>query len=324
MEQFEQNHRVDQGIPAEAMGEMADYNLATVLDGLREPGERQYSDPEIAEHKRRMDRFNEVREEFLARVRTDARQALESELGLPEHWKYGNKRKNLEEWHRKRALLAKADAAPRCEHIFENGIQCGSPRMKTGRLCYAHERMAQVRPRKLNLAPMEDANSIMLNIMEITRALADDEITEKRARILLYSQQLGLQALRNLTFQQAKREEMVREFFGSGDREERVAADERRKTQIGAKELAANDAKTAKYEGEELTAEYSDGTEKEQQDEAGPANAGMDELKPLDRGMSGMKQSGVKDGAFRAGADSFESTSSIQSISSNSSIHRVG
>ncbi len=110
------------------------------------------------------------------------------------------------------AKLEKADQSPRCEHIFPDGTTCRSPRMKTGRLCYAHDRMMQVRPQKLKLLPAEDANAVMMNLMEIGRALVDDEITERKAGLLMYQQQLALIALKGVTFKKTDPAEMVREL----------------------------------------------------------------------------------------------------------------
>ena len=82
--------------------------------------------------------------------------------------------------------LKKADLAPRCGYVKVNGARCGSPRMKGLELCYAHERMAAVRPLKLNLPPMEDANSIQIGLMHVARGLMDGQIDPQTARVMLY------------------------------------------------------------------------------------------------------------------------------------------
>jgi hypothetical protein len=226
-------------------------------------------------------------------LREEIEQEMAKELGLPANWR-GNKLKSLADWHEKMACLAKADAAPRCEHVFQDGTRCGSPRMKTGEFCYAHERMARVRPKKLNLLAMEDANAIMLNIMEINRALVDEEITEKRAGMLLYSQQLGLQALGKLTFHKAERDRMILEEFEALGREstrmdtneEEIAADLRRKAQIGEEEFSREATRTSTNEEEELaTDEHGRALMEEEVCELG--EGGMDELSPVDGGMEG-------------------------------------
>jgi hypothetical protein len=255
---MEQMHGMQQNGEARlGLGEGLDEQLAEWSAELfRDPQYRNtWAD---AEHSWRLESAARTRLIIKKQLREEIEQEMAKELGLPANWR-GNKLKSLADWHEKMACLAKADAAPRCEHVFQDGTRCGSPRMKTGGLCYAHERMAKVRPRKLNLLAMEDANSIMLNIMEINRALVDEEITEKRAGMLLYSQQLGLQTLGKLTFQKTRPEEMVRL--------EEIAADQRRKAQIGEKNLTTD----------------TEGTEEEEHSEAG--KGGMDELSPVNDGM---------------------------------------
>jgi hypothetical protein len=247
-----------------------------------------------AEHTWRLESAARTRLIIKKQLRDEIEQEMAKELGLPANWR-GNKLKSLAEWHEKMACLAKAYAAPRCEHVFQDGTRCGSPRMKNGEFCYAHERMAQVRPKKLNLLAMEDANAIMLNIMEINRALVDEEITEKRAGMLLYSQQLGLQALGKLTFQKTRPEEMVRL--------EEIAADQRRKAQIGEEEIsrertrmdtngeerfATDERGQALIEEEELTLTPAHEARAGDPGAEWAENAedGMNELSPLDDGMN--------------------------------------
>ena len=171
-------------------------------------------------------------------IRRQAQEELERELELPPNWRERDRRKNLDRWHHKMALRAKAATVPRCEHTFADGTRCGSPRLQPGRLCHAHELMERVRPRKLNLLPMEDGNSIMLNIMEINRALLEEEITEQRARILLSSQQMGLRALNHVTFKFTAPERMLKE------RAERLIAEEdlqKRKEEFAAEQRRRSD-----------------------------------------------------------------------------------
>lgn len=168
--------------------------------------------------------------------RTQLQWALEDEIrkkmGVPEDWR-GDDYKI--EWHKEQLRrLEKADAAPRCEHIYADGTTCRSPRMKTGRWCYAHERMKEVRPTKLKLLPMEDANSIMLNLMEIGRALCDDEISEKKAGLLMYREQLGLVALGRMTFKDTDVKRMVRELPAEPDQTSHGRTGARNKAIAGA------------------------------------------------------------------------------------------
>jgi hypothetical protein len=136
-------------------------------------------------------------------------------------------------WHKRQlALLEKADAAPRCEHVFIDGTTCQSPRMRKHQYCYAHARMLEVRPKKLKLLPAEDENSIMWNIMEIQRALIDDEISEKKAGLLLYGQQLALIAVRGTTFKMTDPDQMVRVMPRSGNREIKTSGNRKREESL--------------------------------------------------------------------------------------------
>jgi len=82
--------------------------------------------------------------------------------------------------------LAKARVAERCLHIKSNGSQCGSPRMKKSRLCFAHTRMKETRPHALGLPSLEDPNGVQLAIMKLVQLLIDDKVDAKKAGMLAY------------------------------------------------------------------------------------------------------------------------------------------
>jgi hypothetical protein len=107
-----------------------------------------------------------------------------------------------------RQNLTQADQAPRCQWVKDDGTPCGSPKMRKGDFCFAHMQMMEMRPKKLQLPAVEDANAIQMAIMEVQRALIDDEITEKKAGLLLYSLQIAAANLARTTFGQ-RPEEMV-------------------------------------------------------------------------------------------------------------------
>ena len=81
--------------------------------------------------------------------------------------------------------LKKADLAPRCGYIKVNGSTCASPRMKGKEMCYAHDRWAGVRPQKMDLPPMEDANSIQVGLMQVARGLLDGQLEPRIAGLML-------------------------------------------------------------------------------------------------------------------------------------------
>ncbi len=78
--------------------------------------------------------------------------------------------------------------------------------MKGYRYCYAHERMLQTQSQKLELPALEDANGIQMAIMRVQKALIDDEISEKKAGLLLYSLQMASSNLKHTTFTDSKKE----------------------------------------------------------------------------------------------------------------------
>ena len=113
-----------------------------------------------------------------------------------EHQLYQKLRQNLE----------RADTAPRCEKVREDGTVCGCPQMKGYRYCYAHERMLEMRSGRLELPALEDANAVQMAIMRVQKALIDDEISEKKAGLLLYSLQMASSNLKQTTFTDSKKE----------------------------------------------------------------------------------------------------------------------
>jgi hypothetical protein len=131
------------------------------------------------------------------------------DAGAREHAVYQKLRQNLE----------RADTAPRCEKVREDGTVCGSPQMKGYRYCYTHERMLQTQSQRLQLPALEDANGIQMAIMRVQKALIDDEISEKKAGLLLYSLQMASSNLKHTTFTDSKKEvvtEMVESPTASG------------------------------------------------------------------------------------------------------------
>ena len=150
-------------------------------------------------------RINEVGEAFRA-CRAFIEQHPEVHYNVKdaqarEHQLYQKLRQNLE----------RADTAPRCEKVREDGTVCGSPQMKGYRYCYAHERMLEMRSGRLELPALEDANAVQMAIMRVQKALIDDEISEKKAGLLLYSLQMASSNLKHTTFTDSKKE-VVREM----------------------------------------------------------------------------------------------------------------
>src|SRR5712675_2017733 len=116
-----------------------------------------------------------------------------------------------EAYLRLKARLELADATPRCRWLRQDGTGCGSPQMKRHIYCFAHKQMAEAQALALLLPALEDANAIQVGLMRIQKALIDDTISTKKAGLLLYSMQLALQNVRQVTFGQVKTEEPVTE-----------------------------------------------------------------------------------------------------------------
>jgi hypothetical protein len=116
-----------------------------------------------------------------------------------------------EAYLRLKARLALAAAAPRCRWVRQDGTTCGSPQLKKHIYCFAHKQLAEAQALALMLPALEDANAIQVGLMRIQKALIDDTISTKKAGLLLYSMQLALQNVGQVTFGQAKAEEPVRE-----------------------------------------------------------------------------------------------------------------
>jgi hypothetical protein len=146
----------------------------------------------IGETCNELERLAEENPELVGRVTRDAEEHKEAYLRL-------------------KARLALADTAPRCRWVRQDGTGCGSPQMKRHIYCFAHKQLAEAQALALLLPALEDANAIQVGLMRIQKALIDDTISTKKAGLLLYSMQLALQNVGQVTFGQAKAEQPVRE-----------------------------------------------------------------------------------------------------------------
>jgi len=110
-----------------------------------------------------------------------------------------------------RRNLGRANEAPRCMWLREDGTVCKSPKMKDDIHCYAHYQMRKARAENLFLPALTDANAIQMAVMLVQRALLDDEISEKKAGLMLYSIQIAAANVDKTTFGQSDAE-MVTEI----------------------------------------------------------------------------------------------------------------
>ena len=171
---------------------------------LSEEEYEEYRKQQAEEKERTQDeiqrRINEVGEAFRA-----CREFIEQHPEVHYNVKDAQAREH-ELYLKLRQNLERADTAPRCEKVREDGTVCGCPQMKGYRYCYAHERMLQTRSGKLELPALEDANAVQMAIMRVQKALIDDEISEKKAGLLLYSLQMAASNLKHTTFTDSKKE----------------------------------------------------------------------------------------------------------------------
>jgi hypothetical protein len=87
--------------------------------------------------------------------------------------------------------LEKAQRAARCEHEFMSGEQCRAPRVRDKKLCRMHEGMEEAKAVKLDLGPMEDADSIQVGIRKLQAAIIDGKLDSKQIGHLAYTIQLA-------------------------------------------------------------------------------------------------------------------------------------
>jgi hypothetical protein len=89
-----------------------------------------------------------------------------------------------------------------CTHIFPDGHTCGSPALRSERLCFYHHptRRASVRSthharRGFTLAAPTNRRELLAALNQVIRRLASNKLDTKRAGILLYSLQVASQSL---------------------------------------------------------------------------------------------------------------------------------
>jgi len=91
-----------------------------------------------------------------------------------------------------------AHAAPRCEHIRDNGRRCAAPARRGQPLCYFHHRATDPATYNERWFPVvQDATTLQLAIARVQRLLLMDGFEFKRATALLYSLQIACMNLKN-------------------------------------------------------------------------------------------------------------------------------
>ncbi|HEY2169798.1 MAG TPA: hypothetical protein VGJ30_09250 [Candidatus Angelobacter sp.] len=173
------------------------------------------SDNENKEVMRRDLAREQIRQEASALVKRVA-EGYSALRSLMEQNPWLTQEMDAEDRERKRAFdeklqqgLRRANDAPRCRWVRQDGTSCGSPQMRNHIYCYAHRQMMEARALALQLPAAEDANAIQVGLMRIQKALVDDTISTKKAGLLLYSMQLAMTNVGKTTFGKAKDDELV-------------------------------------------------------------------------------------------------------------------
>jgi hypothetical protein len=110
------------------------------------------------------------------------------------------------------------DNVPRCQHIKMNGTQCGSPALRSRRLCFFHDRIQRERTkiakdmtaqRRFDLPLLEDANSVQVALMKVMQMLGSGRMDHRTAGLMLYALQTASVNLRNAEFEASKATHVV-------------------------------------------------------------------------------------------------------------------
>ncbi len=160
------------------------------------------------------------------------------------------------------------DNVPRCQHIKMNGTQCGSPALRSRRLCFFHDRIQRERTkiakdttaeRRFDLPLLEDANSVQVALMKVMQMLGSGRMDHRTAGLMLYALQTASVNLRNAEFEASKATHVV------------IDRDDVHRTSIGGPQWFAQDFDDEDEGEEEVEAE--DAVEAADEAAAGGAQA---------------------------------------------------
>src|SRR4051794_1830988 len=95
--------------------------------------------------------------------------------------------------------LARAAAAPRCNFYLADGRRCGSPALRSGRLCRIHVNKmmeAMARRRRIAIPNVAAARTIQVGINQVMRYLWEERPSVDQCGKILYGIQLASAHLR--------------------------------------------------------------------------------------------------------------------------------
>jgi hypothetical protein len=100
---------------------------------------------------------------------------------------------------------------PLCQHIKDDGKQCGSPALRRQKFCYHHQQSREKRlvintnirreRWKITLPTLEDANSIQLGLVQVMRLLVRQQIDHPTATLLIAALQTASVNLKRTSFE---------------------------------------------------------------------------------------------------------------------------
>jgi hypothetical protein len=101
-----------------------------------------------------------------------------------------------------------AKVTKHCNHVLANGVLCGAKPLRDNDFCYWHHK-ARTNLRARTTAPdttsvgivlplLEDSNGIQMALQQITQAILDGRLDNRRAGLLLYSLQLAMMNVKNV------------------------------------------------------------------------------------------------------------------------------
>jgi hypothetical protein len=165
------------------------------------------------------------------------------------------------------------DNVPRCQHIKMNGTQCGSPRLRSRRLCFFHDRIQRERSkiakdmtaqRRFDLPLLEDANSVQVALMKVMQMLGSGNMDHRTAGLMLYALQTASVTLRNAQFEASEATHVV------------IDRDDVYRTSIGGPQWFEQDFEDESEEDDEAQSDdgVPDDDEDDDEDDEGDAAAG--------------------------------------------------
>jgi hypothetical protein len=165
------------------------------------------------------------------------------------------------------------DNVPRCQHIKMNGTQCGSPALRSRRLCFFHDRIQRERTKiakdmtaqhRFDLPLLEDANSVQVALMKVMQMLGSGNMDHRTAGLMLYALQTASVNLRNAQFEASEATHVV------------IDRDDVYRTSIGGPQWFEQDFEDESEEDDEAQSDdgVPDDDEDDDEDDEGDAAAG--------------------------------------------------